>query len=35
MNLEVDRYARLIESLRRLPPIMTEIEIEILPDSLL
>ena len=35
LNLEVDRYARLIESLRRLPPIMTEIEIEILPDSLL
>ncbi len=35
LNVEVDRYARLIEALRRLPPIMTEIEIEILPDSLL
>lgn len=35
MNIEVDRYARLIEALRRLPPIKTEIEIEILPDRLL
>jgi small-conductance mechanosensitive channel len=35
LNIEVDRYARLIEALRRLPPVMTEIEIEILPDSLL
>ena len=35
LNIEVDRYARLIEALRRLPPIKTEIEIEILPDSLL
>ena len=35
LNVEIDRYARLIESLRRLPPIMKEIEIEILPDSLM
>ena len=34
-NIEIDRYARLIEALRRLPPVMTEIEIEILPDSLM
>ena len=35
LDIEVDRFARLIEALRRLPPVMTEIEIEILPDSLL
>ena len=35
LDLNVDRYARLIEALRRLPPVMKEIEIEILPDSLL
>ena len=35
LDIEIDRYARLIEALRRLPPMMTEIEIEILPDSLL
>ena len=35
LNVEIDRYARLLEALRRLPPMMTEIEIEILPDSLL
>ena len=35
LNVEIDRYARLIEALRRLPPVMTEIEIEIVPDSLL
>ena len=34
-SAEIDRYARLIEALRRLPPLMTEIEIEILPDSLM
>ena len=34
-NIEIDRYARLIEALRRLPPLMREIEIEILPDSLM
>ena len=35
LNIEIDRYARLIEALRRLPPMKDEIEIEILPDSLL
>ena len=35
LDNEIDRYARLIEALRRLPPMMKEIEIEILPDSLL
>ena len=35
LNIEIDRYARLIEALRRLPPVMKEIEIEILPDSLM
>ena len=35
LNYEIDRYARLIEALRRLPPMMKEIELEILPDSLL
>ena len=34
-SAEIDRYARLIEALRRLPPVMKEIEIEILPDSLM
>lgn len=34
LNANIDRYARLIEALRRLPPVMKEIEIEILPDSL-
>ena len=34
-EVEIDRYARLIEALRRLPPVMTEIEVEILPDSLM
>ena len=35
LNIEIDRYARLIEALRRLPPVMKEIEVEIVPDSLL
>ena len=35
LNIEIDRYARLLEALRRLPPMLKEIEIEILPDSLL
>ena len=35
LTIEIDRYARLIEALRRLPPVMKEIEIEILPDSLM
>ncbi len=34
LNLEIDRYARLIEALRRLPPMKKEIEEGILPDSL-
>ena len=35
LNYEIDRNARLIEALRRLPPMMKEIEMEIVPDSLL
>ncbi|MCR5039193.1 MAG: mechanosensitive ion channel family protein [Bacteroidales bacterium] len=35
LNIEIDRYARLLEALRRLPPMMQEIEFEIIPDSLL
>ena len=35
LNYEIDRNARLIEALRRLPPMMREIEMEIVPDSLL
>ncbi len=35
LSVEIDRYARLIEALRRLPPIKKEIEVEILPDSLM
>ena len=35
LNIEIERYARLIEALRRLPPMMKEIEVEIVPDSLL
>jgi len=35
LNYEIDRNARLIEALRRLPPMMKEIEMEIMPDSLL
>ena len=35
LSIEIDRYARLIEALRRLPPVMKEVEIEILPDSLM
>ncbi len=34
LDFEIDRYARLIEALRRLPPEMKEIEVELLPDSL-
>ncbi|MBR1782388.1 MAG: mechanosensitive ion channel [Bacteroidales bacterium] len=34
LNVEVDRYARLIEALRRLPPVLTEIELKLVPDSL-
>ena len=35
LNYEIDRNARLIEALRRLPPMMKEIEVAIVPDSLL
>ena len=35
LSYEIDRNARLIEALRRLPPMMKEIEMEIVPDSLL
>ena len=35
LNYEIDRKARLIEALRRLPPMMKEIEMETVPDSLL
>jgi small-conductance mechanosensitive channel len=35
LDYEIDRNARLIEALRRLPPMMKEIEMEIVPDSLL
>ncbi len=35
LNYEIERNARLIEALRRLPPMMKEIEMEIIPDSLL
>ncbi len=35
LSFEIERYARLIEALRRLPPEMKEIEVEIVPDSLL
>ena len=34
LNFEIARYARLIEALRRLPPVMEDI-VEIVPDSLL
>ena len=35
LTFEIDRYARLIEALRRLPPEMKQIQMEIVPDSLL
>ena len=35
LNYEIDRNARLIEALRRLPPMMKEIEMAVVPDSLL
>ena len=34
LNVEIDRYARLIEALRRIPPVIEKIEAERLPDSL-
>ena len=35
LNYEIDRNARLIEALRRLPPMKKEIEVEVVPDSLM
>ena len=35
LNYEIDRNARLIEALRRLPPMKKEIEMEVVPDSLM
>lgn len=35
LNFEITRYARLIESLRRLPPQLEEIEYCVVPDSLM
>jgi len=34
MDVEIDRYARLIESLRRLPPALDSADIRLFPDSL-
>ena len=35
LNYEIDRNARLIEALRRLPPMKKEIEVDIVPDSMM
>ncbi len=35
LNFEIDRNARLIEALRRLPLMKKDIEVEVVPDSLL
>ena len=35
LNYEIERYARLIEALRRLPPALRNLDAQILPDSLL
>ena len=35
LDVETDRYARLLEALRRLPPERKELKMEIIPDSLL
>lgn len=35
LNFEIDRYARLIEALRRLPPEMKMTEVQMIPDNLL
>ena len=35
LNYEIDRNARLIEALRRLLPMKKEIEVEVVPDSLM
>jgi small-conductance mechanosensitive channel len=34
LNIEIDRYSRLIEALCRIPPVIREVEVEIAPDSL-
>ncbi|MBQ9659712.1 MAG: mechanosensitive ion channel [Bacteroidales bacterium] len=34
LDIEIDRYSRLIESLRRLPPQLSDLDIKDLPDSL-
>ena len=34
MDIEIERYSRLIESLRRLPPQLSDLDIKDLPDSL-
>jgi len=34
LNIEIDRYSRLIEALCRIPPVIREVEVEITPDSL-
>ena len=35
LDYEIERYARLIEALRRLPPMLQEVQIDMIPDSLL
>ena len=35
LNYEIERYARLIEALRRLPPVLRKLDSDIAPDSLL
>ena len=35
LDIEIDRYARLIAALRRLPPMIREAKVGMLPDSLL
>ena len=35
LSFEIERYARLIEALRRLPPEMRDLDVDALPDSLL
>ena len=35
LNIEIDRYARLIKSLRRFPPVIQEIKAEYMTDSLM
>ena len=35
LDYEIERYARLIEALRRLPPLLRKVDVDIVPDSLL